>query len=1032
MTERLRRRPWLTGGLVAFLLVGLWAFTAWDVCVSTWMLRGVKLARCPVGTLRQTVSLGAQGLGRNLPGEVFAWADAHGVDSRGERMTARVRRGSVALFLVDAEGKQTPLTPEKDGPWKRDDGEVSRATVKLPDVPDGDYRLSARLSTPLGEDTVEIALPLYAPAVAHVLTDRPLYEPGNEVRFRAVVLRAKDLAPLDGRPGTWFLKDPSGEVVLEERAPAGPWGVVAGGFPLDRGAPTGQWTVEWASGETVARAQFMVKPFTLPRFRVEAQSPRPYWRAGEVPQVEGQVVYASGAPVADAEVELAWDVSGAWPPPPEWSAGGLPEKARTDKAGRFQVTLPRVPEDLRGQARLSASVVAKDAAGDRVASGVSLLLSEDALAVSSVTELEDGLVEGFSNRVYLRATTPDGRVLPGAELTVTRAWDSQDEGVRGVTDEDGVAAFQLDPGPPVNVVVPPMPVRRPPPTPSVTLMEMRSLLEEDGEESLQDRVAVEAWLPAFFPCARFVLPEDSVREVPLAVRVGTGGAVVDVVNVSDALSRCLAQAVRTRTLPAGRERMLALALEVRDPGLPWVELAVHPALGTATALMDSLGTAARDARACVSSTQSTSSLFPMSLTWRLGAKGALTTSWSSRPWVKSELGASTVACIQERFSRLKASAAAFGSSEESGLEAMGIAELIVHPAGGEGEDDGEGQATTFLGYELKVVATVEGKPVGDTKWLLRPASLPPFRLRATPVLARGGDEVRIDLMRGPSFEGKLPEELRLQAGKQTLVTKLEKGATSARFRLPEDFEGWAEAEWAGTRARVYVAPRARLSVEVSPEKPAYAPGDLARLLVRTRVDGKDGSAAVGLVGVDETLGQLVPLPGGDALASLRPAPSVSSPAFGVLDGVALAQGRIRGSNAAAAALLRVSSVPTLVDTETRVRGLKVSEFDPDVELTEPFYTVLGELHARVREWEEKAPEGETLAPEGLAKLWAQALSACEARGEKVTDAYGQRLRLSRLPQALLELTDPRAVVSRGTRLPEDVENWNAWVAREAP
>ncbi|MFP2913429.1 MG2 domain-containing protein, partial [Pyxidicoccus sp. 3LFB2] len=162
-----------------------------------------------------------------------------------------------------------------------------------------------------------------------MLTDRPLYEPGNEVRFRAVALRAKDLAPLDGRPGTWLLTDPSGEVVLEERAPAGPWGVVAGSFPLDRGAATGTWMVRWVSNGAQAMTSFTVEPFTLPRFSVEASSPRPFWRAGDTPEVEGRVVYASGAPVAGADVVLAWSVGGDWPPPEEWLNGGLPGRAKT-------------------------------------------------------------------------------------------------------------------------------------------------------------------------------------------------------------------------------------------------------------------------------------------------------------------------------------------------------------------------------------------------------------------------------------------------------------------------------------------------------------------------------------------------------------------------------------------------------------------------------------------------------------------------------------------------------------------------------
>jgi len=54
------------------------------------------------------------------------------------------------------------------------------------------------------------------------------------------------------------------------------------------------------------------------------------------------------------------------------------------------------------------------------------------------------------------------------------------------------------------------------------------------------------------------------------------------------------------------------------------------------------------------------------------------------------------------------------------------------------------------------------------------------------------------------------------------------------------------------------------------------------------------------------------------------------------------------------------------------------------------------------------------------------------KGEKVTDAYGRRLRLSMLPGDLLALTDPHAVVVVGTRLREDTENWSVWVAKEKP
>jgi hypothetical protein len=229
-----------------------------------------------------------------------------------------------------------------------------------------------------------------------------------------------------------------------------------------------------------------------------------------------------------------------------------------------------------------------------------------------------------------------------------------------------------------------------------------------------------------------------------------------------------------------------------------------------------------------------------------------------------------------------------------------------------------------------------------------------------------------------------------------------------------------------------VRPQQDLAVSIRPLANRYKPGDQAQLQLQTLIGGKGGKAAVGLFGVDESLAQLVPLAGPGDLARVQPKVETSAPAFGSLDGQALALGRIRGANAAAATVLRVSEIPKPPELDAVVHASARSVFDPVVELTDNFYVVLGELHAQVRQWEASAPPAEKMQPRTLAQLWGKALEACARRGERVVDAYGRKLRLARLPRDLLALTDPRAVVVVGTRLPEDVENWAAWVARERP
>jgi hypothetical protein len=335
----------------------------------------------------------------------------------------------------------------------------------------------------------------------------------------------------------------------------------------------------------------------------------------------------------------------------------------------------------------------------------------------------------------------------------------------------------------------------------------------------------------------------------------------------------------------------------------------------------------------------------------------------------------------------------------------------------------------MLGYELAVTAEIDGKP--QTKLLIPPGVVPNLRMRVTPVLPRPGEPVTAQLIRGPAFTGVLPERLSLDCLTQHTEAVLD-SERRATLAIDRKTSGWCTASGGGVKALVYVRPEAELTVSVVPRRDRYAPGDKAELAIQTLIGGKGGQAAVGLFGVDDSLGQLVPLPGGDALGRFLPKVETPAPAFGVLDGQALTLGRIRGANAAAATVLRVSSIPTAPELDAVIEAHAESRFDPIEELTDRFYIVLAELHVQVRAWEDKAPASEKMTPATMAQLWTAAVAACAARGDRVTDAYDRTLRLSRLPADLLSLTDPRAVVVVATRLTEDVENWPAWVAREEP
>src|SRR5579884_115724 len=364
--------------------------------------------------------------------------EVHGVKSMTQ--TVPLAGAAVTVQLKGPDGKTFPIYDGKTGA----DGNVNVPFQVPEQAPAGSYKLLVATKSTLGEEKLEQEVKIKASPRVLLVTDKPLYQPGQRMHIRALALQAFNLHPVDGSNLTFEVEDAKGNKVFKQAHKTNAHGIASVDFQLADEVNTGDYHVRAILGDHTANKTVTVKPYVLPKFKSELKADKRYYLPKETIHADLQVDYFFGKPVAGGKVKVTastFDV--AFKDFQTW-------EGKTDAQGHvtFDIKLPDyfVGQPLnKGNALVKVEAKVTDTADHSETITRTYPVSAQPIQVSLIAE-GGRLIPDLENRIFAAAVYPDGS--PAAKCAV-KVWQGQASKGKPLADvktnEAGLAEFTVTP-----------------------------------------------------------------------------------------------------------------------------------------------------------------------------------------------------------------------------------------------------------------------------------------------------------------------------------------------------------------------------------------------------------------------------------------------------------------------------------------------------------------------------------------------------------------------------------------------------------
>jgi uncharacterized protein YfaS (alpha-2-macroglobulin family) len=357
--------------------------------------------------------------------------------------------------IVDAKGVvganvQVKLRDEKANKTydltatKTDDKGSATVLFAVPDLAAGQYVLEVTTKSRLGEEKLVHQVRIKADAKILLVSDKPIYQPGQVMHLRALVLQSFNMRPIAERDLVFEVEDNKGNKVFKKSFKTSEFGIASVDFQLADEVNMGDYHLRAQVGPLQAGKTVQVKRYTLPKFKTNVTTDKTFYLPNETIKVELQSDYFFGKPVAKARIEVVastFDV--AFREFHKWTG-------TTDAAGhaKFEIKLPDyfVGQPLqKGNAIVKLDVKLVDTADHAEQLVKSMTVSDQPIKVSLLPE-GGKVAPGLDNRIFAAAIYPDGSPAPNCDVQLWLGKEAKGAPIASLkTNAAGLAEFKIKP-----------------------------------------------------------------------------------------------------------------------------------------------------------------------------------------------------------------------------------------------------------------------------------------------------------------------------------------------------------------------------------------------------------------------------------------------------------------------------------------------------------------------------------------------------------------------------------------------------------